>query len=431
MNKGGTVAPSRGSTPGSLPGSQARTLPTRSDITLILSGDSGPVGNIADARKWLANKSWIYPGEPLDRKKLVNILLTTSCIAKLPSDAAAAIRAVAFLLEDDINDAFSSLIASSVTDKLISQLNPLTTELSATKSFLEATSAQQATLSISLQEVASHHSSTSLNLAEIAEKLKSSPVPSIPSAPPTLWPSLPPPHPAPSSLPSNKHNPASPTQDIRLQQRVLLAARTVLVQIDLNDESSPKDRSPLANSRLRVAMNNYLDKQLVLDRELGFCDEEPKKTSIRGIQTLDRGAYLFELDSPSSADRFRSQASFTDLLTSHLGESATVKPKGHNLVFSFVPCDGAFDPSDALHIAELEKTNFLPPGAITSASWLKRADRRSPGQTVASLKVVCSSPEHANHLLCERIYVAGRVVSVRKDLREPIRCNKCQEFGHI
>src|ERR1700733_5709187 len=33
------------------------------------------------------------------------------------------------------------------------------------------------------------------------------------------------------------------------------------------------------------------------------------------------------------------------------------------------------------------------------------------------------------HSLC--IYVAGRVVSVRKDLWEPIRCNECQEFGHI
>jgi hypothetical protein len=222
-------------------------LPTHNDLTLILAGDSGPVGNIADTHKWLANKLWTYPGKPLDRKKLVNILLTTSCIAKLPSDVAAAIRAIAYLLEDDINDTFSSLIASTVADKLISQLNPLTTELSVTKSFLEATSAQQATLSINLQDVASHHSSTSLNLAEITEKLKSSPIPSVPPAPTMPWPSLP----TPTSLPSNKHNPASPTQDICLQQCILLAACTVLVQIDLNDESSPKDRSPLANSKLR------------------------------------------------------------------------------------------------------------------------------------------------------------------------------------
>ncbi|KAF5386202.1 hypothetical protein D9615_002619 [Tricholomella constricta] len=70
-------------------------------------------------------------------------------------------------------------------------------------------------------------------------------------------------------------------------------------------------------------------------------------------------------------------------------------------------------------------------GAILSASWLKRPDRRSPKQTVASLKVVCSTAEAANCLLQERIFVAGHLVVIRKDLKEPIRCNKCQRYGHI
>lgn len=89
---------------------------------MILSGDPGPVGNLTDANKWLMNKSWIHPGKPLNLEKLVTILLTTSHVAKLSSDMAAAIRAIAFLLEDDINDMFSAFIASSVADKLIAQL---------------------------------------------------------------------------------------------------------------------------------------------------------------------------------------------------------------------------------------------------------------------------------------------------------------------
>ncbi|KAF8799542.1 hypothetical protein BYT27DRAFT_7018197, partial [Phlegmacium glaucopus] len=78
---------------------------------------------------------------------------------------------------------------------------------------------------------------------------------------------------------------------------------------------------------------------------------------------------------------------------------ATIKTKNYNLIFKFVPCTGDFDPSNPDCLTNIETNNGLPPGSITSASWLKRANRRSPAQSVASLKVSCSSPEAANHLL--------------------------------
>ena len=106
----------------------------------------------------------------------------------------AAIKAIAYLLEDNINDMVSSLITVTITDKLVSQLNPLTTELSAMKSFLEVTSAQQATLSLNLQEVATQHAATSLNLVKMSTKLTTPqllvPTHPQPSSPPPSWPSL-------------------------------------------------------------------------------------------------------------------------------------------------------------------------------------------------------------------------------------------------
>ncbi|KAF8231222.1 hypothetical protein L208DRAFT_1278111, partial [Tricholoma matsutake] len=91
----------------------------------------------------------------------------------------------------------------------------------------------------------------------------------------------------------------------------------------------------------------------------------------------------------------------------------------------------AFDPTNESHIANIETDNSLPPCTITSASWLKHIDCQGPNQTVASLKVVCSSPEFANQLLGDCIYITGHVVTVHKDLCKPIHCNKCQGFGHI
>ncbi|KAF8798453.1 hypothetical protein BYT27DRAFT_7123052, partial [Phlegmacium glaucopus] len=110
---------------------------------------------------------------------------------------------------------------------------------------------------------------------------------------------------------------------------------------------------------------------------------------------------------------------------------ATIKAKGYNLIFKFVPCTGNLDPSNAECIVDLKTSNNLQPGSISSATWLKRVDRHSPNQKVASLKVVCSSPETANHLLCEKVFIEGQTVTTRKDLCEPLRCNKCQLFGHI
>ncbi|KAF8801544.1 hypothetical protein BYT27DRAFT_7013154, partial [Phlegmacium glaucopus] len=78
---------------------------------------------------------------------------------------------------------------------------------------------------------------------------------------------------------------------------------------------------------------------------------------------------------------------------------AAIKTKSFNLIFKFVPCTGDFDPTNPDCIADIETNNGLPSGSITTTSWLKRTDRRSPTQNVASLKVSCASPEAANHLL--------------------------------
>ncbi|GLB41456.1 putative encoded by [Lyophyllum shimeji] len=227
---------------------------------------------------------------------------------------------------------------------------------------------------------------------------------------------------------------------LHLQQRLLRAERTVLIEIETGDTTAPADRSTAGNHAIREALNKKL---VELDKddflfEGGLVAEDGElpddaRTRIRGITSLKSGAYLLEVDSAGGATRFRTYArsSAPQLLGPILGRSAAVKEKAHNLIFRFVPCSGMFDPSNRDHLDEIEQDNNLSEGAIVSASWLKRADRRSPKQTVASLKVVCSTAGDANHLLQSRVFIAGHLVAIRKDVREPIRCNKCQHYGHI
>jgi len=83
------------------------------------------------------------------------------------------------------------------------------------------------------------------------------------------------------------------------------------------------------------------------------------------------------------------------------------------------------------HLLELEYDNNLTLNSITSAMWLKCPDHCFNTQTTVFLKVICSTPEMANHLLSKRVYVAGHSITVTKDLHKSIHCNKCQGYGHI
>ena len=120
-----------------------------------------------------------------------------------------------------------------------------------------------------------------------------------------------------------------------------------------------------------------------------------------------------------------------DFLLKELSPKARIRPWAYSVIFRFVPCDGSLDPGNDKHLCDIEEEKDLQVSSITAASWCKRPDRRSPGQMTATLKVACANPNAANRLLTGRIRVNDHLVTVRKDLRIPIRCVKCQEYGHI
>jgi len=219
-----------------------RELHTRSDITALIGGSNGPVNNVAEARTWLDKQGWVLSGEKYDRSKLVDILLTVSLLPKLPADAAAAIRAVAFLTEDKLDDDISSTLAQATADKFLTLIGNIPDVLAKAKDFLEATSTQQANTTVELRETATQHATTTNNLVEITTKLtteentRSNAVPQ--------WPSIRSSHPSPPTLPSPNHNPAVDAQDVRLQQRLLLGARTVLIEVDPLMKPLPKIAPP-------------------------------------------------------------------------------------------------------------------------------------------------------------------------------------------
>jgi len=140
---------------------------------------------------------------------------------------------------------------------------------------------------------------------------------------------------------------------------------------------------------------------------------------------------LLEFVSIEAKDRFINLCTRKANLLGVIGQNARFRPRTYPVIFRFVPCNGPFDPYVEDHLCDLERENDLATGSISAASWCKRPDKRSPGQTTATLKVSCVNPDTANYLLKECICITDHLVSVHKDIRQPIRCVKCQEYGHI
>jgi hypothetical protein len=408
----------------------------RSELNAIISNQGGPVTKGSDARKWFENKGWILESEQIDRTKLVNILLTVSLLPKIPPEVIHAIRAVAYILDDDITENVSDVLAKAVSSKVNAGLVDITSKLERTLTFLEASSAQQATSTLELKtattksvEVMNGINQFERTFAETTKSLAAS-AKQI-SSPPLA-------RPTPPSLPNPTYNPSTPENLTRLKQRILQSSCNVLIQSDPDKGYNDKPMDPATLQELCEKLNQHLSE---LDNDkplLNFFDNEPTdtpnrtKTIVRGIQIRHKSAYLLDFDTPDSAERFLAYTKdHIFLLAAHFGTTASIKLKNYPLIVKFVPCTGDFDPKNPGCTAEMETTCGLSKGAIVSANWIKRPDRRAPNQQVATLKVICGDSHSANLLLSQKVFIRDHAVTVLKDIHEPIRCNNCQEFGHI
>ena len=83
-----------------------RSLLSRSEINTRLSSEPNPVSNVSKAKSWLETKGWILAGENYSKPKLADILFTVALTTKLTPEASSAIKAVALLIEDLVEEDF-------------------------------------------------------------------------------------------------------------------------------------------------------------------------------------------------------------------------------------------------------------------------------------------------------------------------------------
>ena len=137
---------------------------------------------------------------------------------------------------------------------------------------------------------------------------------------------------------------------------------------------------------------------------------------------------VLELTSETAASFLR-EPNTKQAFIKALDPEATIKDRAYTVIFQFVPL--TFDPDRKSNIENLEKENGWDEGTILTARWVKPPGRRTNDQQVAHLMVTLRDPQTANNAIKEGFTLNHQKLQAKKNKREPIRCAKCQHYGHI
>ena len=309
-------------------------------------------------------------------------------------------------------------------------MDKLNDAINVTKEFLDATSQKQAAKLLSLQESLVLHSNSVKSLAEVADKAANNYNPR--GLADSAWPQLVGANPV-AQRQSSTALPLIQGSDrygSKVAQWVALTTKQLMLDYGLLDEGEePRPKTIEAQRELRQLFNGWIDKTNTPDVTDGQPLNGPTR-AVRSVSIFDRPSMLLEFDTVDSKIQFVDMIDKNPALLAELSPRAHIRPCTYAVIFHFVPCNGPFDPNVDEHLRNIENENDLPANSIMAALWCKRPDRRSPSQTTATLKVACTNPDIANHLLTGRIQVEDHLVTVCKDIRIPLRCVKCQEYSH-
>ena len=331
-------------------------------------------------------------GGDITNSNLEHCLHQISAFPGLSKDAVNAIRAVAFILEEmeevETNRGIREVIATELTE--------LGNDL---KLFIDDTTKKIDThLDRKLAEVDSAIGKiTTTAQAAVDDVANKATQDGVTSARPQSYSE------ALISPPSHVNPRLAAREGIRVRQYMMEGVRKVTA---LGTKS---------NQELRTMLNEKIE-------ALGG-----KGRRVRMVSLQRNGGLLIEMENDAGA-RWMGNTANTAALCEEMGEGIAMKARTHGLIAYNVPI--IFDPDNRNHIEEVCEANCLPKGALAGARWLKPIGRRSPTQRTAYLILTLTDIDTANRAIARGLMFCNRHIRVGKAKKEPIRCLKCQKFGH-
>lgn len=369
------------------------------------------------------------------RKNVPEYLQKIALSAEIPINVAKALLAITYVIKErdtDI-DATATLIADNILLTVNTRLGEHANVLEKSLDFIKAISKDQAETTCVLKNSTEAIKAASESLTESAnridEKSKATPSPSsfadavrrgIEAATSTR-----------GSTPLTRHQPARAVSDpnMAIRNRLAIAQRQILLEFSNNDPKAPIN-TKLDLSELRTAVDQWLTEAANQNKITLPNPSQATKGYLTRIKLMEGGSLLLEFSDLDTTDAFR-KLEAEGLLKDKICESTRITKRTYNVLAKFVPCKGKFDPGNKEHLRELEKLAELSPKTISYARWCKNPANREPNQKYAHVKFSCPSPEAANNLIRSRCMVEGQTLTLIKDSKEPLRCNKCHQYGHI
>ncbi|KIJ11401.1 hypothetical protein PAXINDRAFT_157320 [Paxillus involutus ATCC 200175] len=405
---------------------------------------------VQDAKSGAAylNKSLLsVVGESFTIEHLATMLFHISQMDTIPLMAIEAIRAVAFLLEDDAASQIAAIMTAHITDlaskEIASQvITAIAPHVLKTSESLHENVEEIKQLQTS---ISSNSNPNAINIQVSIERVEEatdailSSLEDVKNVVTLLNPSLEATQNCINSLVAKTtESPPLPHAQTQLQPTSYSAAvkattssnhpvSAALARAAIQDHQiflEPQQGQPLFTAD--QSTNDIAETmKMVLDN---IHQDDAPPLIIKALSKMKNGGLIIEFDSYPSAQWLR-QDEIRDTFLMMLGTSAEFKERIYSILIPFLPVSSQIYEDKWIRAIEVE--NDLPIHAIRSTRWIKPIEKRSPGQRVAHAIFQLNSPQAVNILLRDGLYICKDKLHPMKDKREPIRCACCQKWGHI
>ncbi|QRV94576.1 Reverse transcriptase from transposon X-element protein [Ceratobasidium sp. AG-Ba] len=214
-------------------------------------------------------------------------------------------------------------------------------------------------------------------------------------------------------------------------QRMERPAPVVTTRIEKQDRQILLDSEATEGME---ALSQLPESALVLKAKLAMealseamKESMPEGAHFRSANVLQNGGVVYEMNSKEAADWIKRPdicAAFAD----QFGSSVRYRERSFPVVVECVPV--SFDTASKHSISKLEHDNNLPANSIVSCRYIVPPAKRRENQRHAFIVVQFRDKEAANVCIRSPIVVEGKQCDARKLAKKPVRCTKCQKFGH-
>ena len=183
---------------------------------------------------------------------------------------------------------------------------------------------------------------------------------------------------------------------------------------------------------------NIAIQEVVSQKGLPEGVSDAKELEAGSMQKLPSGGAVFDLPSKMAADWLQVPA-HAAIICAAFDADVEVKRREYHIVIKNAPfdfpsfptpldADPHAPPPHPLRMLEIE--NKLPENSLIRETWIRPPERRSQHQRTAHALIAVSSPDIANQLIDQKLCWAGYRFVTERLIPDPIRCAKCNLYGH-